>query len=400
MHDSSKNHLPQGDLQDHDTTGYRSALGHTATQTVRLRDFTTGGGHRFPSIEVSYQTLGTLSPARDNVILICHALSGNAHVAGIDKDTTRPGWWDLYVGPGKPIDTDRFFIICPNVLGGCGGSTGPGSLRPGRARLPYGPDFPPVTVWDMVDAQARLLDHLGIERLFAVIGGSLGGMQAQAWAVAQPGRVRHCIPIATCLAHRASQIAFNEVARRAIEQDPGWKKGRYSPSRPPRQGLAVARMIGHITYLSNHAMTEKFGRRRRPDRHPSGLFPDFFDVESYLRHQGESFVRRFDANSLLYLTKAADVFDLLERKNALARVRAKFLIISFTSDWLYPPAQSRELARVLRRHGIDASHVNLPSLYGHDSFLVENPPFAALLGDFLRSHYRPARKKPSPRRVG
>lgn len=377
----------QADLQDHDTSGYESALGVTRAETVRLGSFTTGGGHRFPSVDVSYQTLGTLSPQRDNVILICHALSGDARVGGVDETTGRPGWWDFHVGPGKTIDTDRFFIICANVLGGCAGSTGPSSLRPGRQRDRYGADFPPITIWDMVGVQAMLLDHLGIEKLFAVVGGSLGGMQAMAWAASQPGRVQCFVPIATCLAHRATQIAFNEIARHAISQDPNWKDGYYTPSRPPRRGLALARMIGHITYLSNDSMTRKFGRRRRQERHPSGLFEAFFDVESYLHHQGESFVKRFDANSLIFLTKAADIFDLLDRKAELKQIRAKCLVISFASDWLYTPAQSRDIARVLKRHGVDARHVNLASRYGHDSFLVENPEFSALLGSFLNDEY-------------
>jgi homoserine O-acetyltransferase/O-succinyltransferase len=386
----------QADLQDHDTSGYESALGVTSTQTVRLGAFTTESGHRFSSVDVSYQALGKLSPQRDNVILICHALSGDARVAGVDETTGRPGWWDFHVGPGKTIDTDRFHVICTNVLGGCAGTTGPSSLRPGRRRERYGSDFPAVTIRDMVGVQAMLLDHLGIERLFAVVGGSLGGMQAMAWAVQYPDRVQCLVPIATCLAHRAAQIAFNEIARHAISHDPHWKDGHYPPSRPPRRGLEVARMIGHITYLSNDSMTRKFGRRRREERHPSGLFEHFFDVESYLHHQGESFVKRFDANSLIYLTKAADVFDLLDRKAELKHVRAKTLVISFVSDWLYTPAQSRDITRALKRHGVEAQHVNLPSKYGHDSFLVENPEFSAVLGDFLRAEYEATlSRKPS-----
>ncbi len=226
----------KGNLQDHDVAGYRSPLGVTATQIARLADFRTGSGYQFPYIDVCYQTLGELSPRKDNVILVCHALSGNARVAGLADVDGRPGWWDLHVGPGKAIDTSRFHVICSNVLGGCGGSTGPSSPRPDKRRAQYGPDFPPITIWDMVAAQARLLDHLGIERLFAVVGGSFGGMQALAWAGAYPERVQSCVPIATCLAHRASQIAFNEIARQAVVQDPNWKGGRYTPSASRAEG--------------------------------------------------------------------------------------------------------------------------------------------------------------------
>jgi homoserine O-acetyltransferase len=353
----------------------------THTQTVALPGISTQSGFTVESVDVAFQTLGTLSPARDNAILVCHGLSGNAHVAGLDPHTHRPGWWDYHVGPGKAIDTDRFFVIGSNTLGGCNGTTGPGSLNP-RTGRPFGAEFPPITLRDMVRVQAGLLDHLGIERLFAVIGASMGGMQALAWATDYPGRVRTCIPIATCAAHNAMQIAFNEIGRRAIVTDPAWNGGDYSTAAFPAHGLAVARMVGHVTYLSEQAMTRKFGRRRQPE----GADPRQFSVEGYLHHQGSSFVKRFDPNSYLCLTRAIDEFDLFDGsapEEVLRAVAARFLVLSFSSDWLYPPAQSRELVRRLKRAGLAATYVNVESDYGHDSFLIENPPFADVLRHFL-----------------
>jgi homoserine O-acetyltransferase len=380
-----------GDLQDQQVAGYQSALGVRRTTTVTLPGIQTQSGFKFDTVDVNFLTLGTLSPERDNAILVCHGLSGSAHVAGSDPQTGRPGWWDLHVGPGKAIDTDKFFVIASNTLGGCSGTTGPGSLNP-RTGKPFGMTFPRVTIRDMVHVQAALLDHLGIEKLFAVVGASMGGMQALTWAVDLPARTRICVPIATCTAHSAMQIAFNEVGRRAIMADPDWNGGEYAESRFPSHGLAVARMVGHVTYLSELAMTRKFGRRRQANASDANQF----SVESYLDHQGSSFVKRFDPNSYLYLTRAIDEFDLFGTAaptEVLRGVQARFLVISFSSDWLYPPVQSRELVRQLKRAGIAVTYLNLETDYGHDSFLIENPPFADVLGHFLNGEHAP---KPKP----
>ena len=385
--------LVRGDLQDQKVADYQSPLGVTRTETVTLPGMRTQSGFTFEQVDVAYQTLGTLSPARGNAILICPALTGDAHVAGTDPHSGRPGWWDYHVGPGKAIDPGKFFVICASVLGGCGGTTGPASLCPGTGK-PYGMDFPPVTVRDMVSVQIKLLDHLGIPRLFAAIGGSMGGMQALALAVDHPERVRVCIPIATCISHTAMQIAFNEIGRHAILTDPNWNGGNYSAGRRPVHGLAVARMVGHVTYLSEFAMTHKFGRQRQAERGANGDEAAAFSVESYLQHQGQNFVKRFDQNSYLYLTRAIDQFDLFENGPAaetLRRVRSRFLVISFVSDWLYPPAQSRELVRLLKRAGIPATYINVGTEYGHDSFLIENPAFASVVRHYLENEHRHAR---------
>jgi homoserine O-acetyltransferase len=390
---ASQTNIVRGDLQDQKVADYQSPLGVTRTETVTLPGLRTRSGFTFDRVDVSYQTLGTLSPARDNAILICPALSGDAHVAGTDPHTGRPGWWDYHVGPGKAIDTDKFFVTCASVLGGCGGTTGPTSLRPDTGK-PYGMDFPPVTICDIVAVQIKLLDHLGILRLFAVIGASMGGMQALALAVEYPERVRVCVPIASCISHTAMQIAFNEIGRRAILNDPDWNGGNYSEGRRPVHGLAVARMVGHVTYLSEFAMTHKFGRQRQTKRDVNGDEAALFSVENYLHHQGKSFVNRFDPNSYLYLTKAIDQFDPFENGPAaevLRRVRARFLVISFASDWLYPPAQSRELVRLLKRAGIPVTYINLGTEYGHDSFLIENPAFASVVRHYLENEYHHAR---------
>lgn len=391
MSDASDS-IDQGDLQDQQVASYHSPLGVTRTKTITLRGVPTQSGFTFTQLEVSYQTLGTLSARRDNAILVCHALSGTAHVAGLHPDTGRPGWWDFHVGPGKAIDTDKFFVISANVLGGCDGTTGPSSPCPETGK-PYGMQFPAVTIRDMVTVQEKLLDHLGIERLFAVIGGSMGGMQALAWAVHLPGRIRVCVPIATCAAHNAMQIAFNEIGRRAIITDPNWNGGDYTADRRPKHGLAVARMVGHVTYLSEYAMTRKFGRNLQPSVNAAAAEAAIFTIESYLQHQGKSFVSRFDPNSYLYLTKALDQFDLFggdAPEEVLRQVTAHFLVISFASDWLYPPAQSRDLVRVLKRARVAATYINLETLYGHDSFLIENPEFANVVRHYLENEYRTA----------
>ncbi len=382
--------IDQGDLQDQKISSYRSPLGVTHTQTATIEDLTTESGFRFDQLEVSYQTLGTLSPARDNAILICHALSGDAHVAGTNPKTGRPGWWDYHVGPGKGIDTDKFFVICSNALGGCAGTTGPASARLDTGK-PYGMSFPAITIRDMVAVQTRLIEQLGISRLFGVTGASMGGMQALAWAADYPQRVRICVPLATCTSHSAMQIAFNEIGRRAIRSDTHWNQGNYYEGPRPSHGLAVARMVGHVTYLSAFSMTHKFGRKRQEPSVSRVEDAEMFAVESYLQHQGESFVKRFDPNSYLYLTRALDDFDLFDKgevAEVVGRIRARFLVISFESDWLYPPAQSRELVRLLKRGNVAVTYINLDTPYGHDSFLIENPPFARVLGHYLDHEYR------------
>jgi homoserine O-acetyltransferase len=394
----SEKEMLEGDLQDQVHREYHSDLGIVELSHVRLPGFRTQSGYDLPEIEISYQTLGALSPAKDNAVLVCHALSGDACVAGIHPVTSRPGWWDFHVGPGKAIDTNQFFVICANVLGGCSGSTGPSSINPNTGRH-YATDFPPVTIRDMVQAQVSLLDHLGIERVLAVTGGSMGGMQALLMAVEYPDRLHACIPIATTMAHNAMQIAFNEVGRQAIVTDPNWRDGHYYDHTRPAQGLAVARMIGHVTYLSEYSMHTKFGRRLQRPPVPEDLFPDFFSVESYLQYQGESFVKRFDPNSYLYITKALDRFDLLDGRSGrevLGHVQARFLVISFESDWLYPPEQSRDLVKLLKRASVSTTYLNLATPYGHDSFLIRNPEFSRALSHFLNGEYRNPSRTVSP----
>lgn len=396
----------QTDLQDQQVKNYRSDLGFTTTKIVTLPGIRTQSGYEFKTIDIAYMTLGRLSPKKDNAILVTHAFSGNAHVAGINPETNRPGWWDFHVGPGKTIDTDRFFVIASNVLGGCDGSTGPGSINPETGKR-YAMSFPPVTIRDMVAAQVRLVEHLGIDRLFAVVGGSMGGMQSLVWAVDYPDRVKTCVPIATSMAHSAMQIAFNEVGRQAILTDPNWNEGNYyerkEASERPEHGLAVARMVGHVTYLSEYSMRTKFGRRVQRPSSPEDLFPVFFSVESYLQYQGESFVKRFDPNTYLYITKAMDMFDLLEGKkpsDVLKEVSAKFLVISFESDWLYQPSQSRELVRALKRANVTVSYTNLETPYGHDSFLIKNPELSRIVRNFLYMEYRNLQMDGSGKKIG
>jgi homoserine O-acetyltransferase len=365
---------------------YYSDLGFVSTKTVRLPGFETTFGYKFPYVDINYLTLGQLNEEKNNVILITHALSGNALVAGQDKETGAIGWWDDYVGPNKAIDTNRFFVICSNVIGGCNGSTGPTSINP-KTNQPYNMEFPPITIQDMVKAQYLLLEYLGIEKIFAVIGGSMGGMQALTWALHYPDKVHLCIPIATCMAHSAMQIAFNEVGRQAIMSDPNWNQGNYTPDKRPEHGLAVARMIGHITYLSAEIMEKKFGRKPQRNPEPSDIFPIFFSVESYLQYQGESFVKRFDPNSYLYITKALDMFDWFYNINnpeeALKRIQSKFLVISFESDWLYPPEQSRQIVKLLKRANKSVTYMNLNTSYGHDSFLIPNKELFTVIDSFL-----------------
>ena len=348
-------------------------------------------GVALASHTVAYRTYGTLNAARTNAILVCHALTGDQYVAEPHPVTGKPGWWDTIVGPGLPVDTNRFFVVCANVLGGCMGSTGPMDAKPDGSR--WGTDFPAVTIRDMVRAQKQLIDHLGIERLFAVLGGSVGGMQVLEWAASFPDMVFAALPIATASYHSAQNIAFHEVGRQAIFADPNWAGGRYWVNgRIPAQGLAVARMCAHITYMSEESLTRKFGRRlQNAPKNPSeaiALFGEMFEVESYLRHQGSTFVQRFDANSYLTITRAADYFDLAadykgDLANAFRGTKTRFLLASFTSDWLYPTAESRAIARALNRAGANVSFVEFPTDKGHDAFLLDEPDFHRAMAGFL-----------------
>jgi len=348
-------------------------------------------GQKLGPIDVAYETYGELAPERDNAILICHALSGDAHVAGRHSaDDPKTGWWDIMVGPGKPIDTSRYFVICANIIGGCKGSTGPSSMNP-KAGKPYGLSFPMITVRDVVRVQHALLtQHLGLERLLCVTGGSFGGMQVLQWAIDYPDVVFAALPIASTARLSAQAIAFDEVGRQAIISDPAWNGGDYYNAPPPDRGLAVARMIGHITYLSDRSMHDKFGRNLQ-DRKIVGydFGPPDFQVESYLRHQGDAFVQRFDANSYLYITKAMDYFDLESDYGSLVEafrgVKSRFLVISFTGDWLFPTYQSREIVRALHASGARVSFCEVESGYGHDVFLIKNPALDDLIRSFLNN---------------
>jgi homoserine O-acetyltransferase len=368
-----------------------------------------------PAVTLAYETYGTLAPDRGNAILACHALSGDAHAAGWSDDPDAPsavdgvgadergirprgglGWWDGMIGPGKAFDTDRYFVICVNVIGSCRGSTGPTSLDP-RTGQRYATDFPVVTVGDMVRAQRELLRQLDVPFLLATSGGSLGGMQALEWAVRYPGLVRSCIPIASTARLAPMGMAWGAIGRHAIMSDPAWRDGRYSPDDPPIAGLALARQIGHVTYLSARSLGDKFGRRLQDRDDYSYTFGVDFAIESYLRYQGESFTRRFDANSYLYLSRALSYFDLAKAygngslRRALAVVQARFLILSFSSDWLYPPSDSAELAGALRANGIDVEEHVIESSYGHDAFLLEEAAQTAYVRAFLAETRRLAR---------
>jgi homoserine O-acetyltransferase len=347
-------------------------------------------GATLAPVEIAYETYGELNAAKTNAILVLHAFSGDAHAAGISPETGKPGWWDNMIGPGKAFDTNKYFVISSNVLGGCRGSTGPSSINPATG-CPYAMSFPVITIGDMVRAQRMLIDSLGIERLLSVSGGSMGGLQALEWAVAWPDRVVSAIPIACTTRHSAQQIAFNEVGRQAIMADPDWNEGDYYSGKPPARGLAVARMVGHITYMSDDSMREKFGRRLRGKENFGFGFDVDFEVESYLRYRGSQFVSRFDANSYLYITKAMDYFDLTNGRGSVAaafeRVGARFLVISFSSDWLYPSYQSQEIVRALRARNCDVAYVELQSNYGHDSFLVDVAEQSDLVRGFLASTF-------------
>ena len=334
-------------------------------------------------ITLAYETYGALNRDKTNAILVAHALSGDAHAAGFGEGDSAPGWWDAMIGPGKAFDTDRYFVICSNVIGGCKGSTGPSSLNP-QTGNPYGLDFPVITIADMVEAQRHLVDRLGIEKLLGVTGGSMGGMQALQWVASYGERVRSAIPIAAALKHSPQQIAFDEVVRLSIMGDPAWRQGEYYESGQPEKGLAVARMIGHITFMSEKSMEEKFSRKLKKGQYNFGFAADF-EVEGYLRNRGDNFVRRFDANSYLYITKAMDYFDLSGGR-LIPNGRdlpTRFLVISFKSDWLYPSHQSQEIVRELKMEQADATYCELPSTYGHDAFLLEVEEQTTLIKHFL-----------------
>jgi len=346
-------------------------------------------GKRLEQVDIAYETWGELDELGTNAVLICHALTGDAHVAsGPDAGGVEvPGWWDVMVGPHKPFDTTKYFVICSNVLGGCSGTTGPGSLDPSTG-LPYGLTFPLVTVEDMVNAQAALLDELGVDTLVAVVGGSMGGMQALAWVKQHPKRVRTCIGVATTPRLGAQAIGFNEVGRQAILADPNFRGGDYYGKSQPEQGLAIARMVGHITYLSDESMRAKFGRRLQDRAHHAFDFVTEFEVESYLAYQGRKLVERFDANTYLYMTKSMDYFDLAaEHEGQLARAfgntKTRFCLVSFTSDWLFPTSESRAIVHALNAAGARVSFAEIVTDKGHDAFLLEEPELFAIIRGFL-----------------
>ncbi|SDK57103.1 homoserine O-acetyltransferase [Billgrantia gudaonensis] len=364
------------------------SVGLVTPQTAHFDDpLTLACGMTLPAYDLTYETYGTLNAERNNAVLICHALSGHHHAAGYHDDERKPGWWDAHIGPGKSIDTNRFFVVSLNNLGGCHGSTGPASINPETGRL-WGPEFPMVTVGDWVHSQARLADRLGIERFAAVVGGSLGGMQVLQWTLTYPERIANAVVIAATPKLSAQNIAFNEVARQAIRSDPDYHGGWYAEhGTAPRRGLKLARMVGHITYLSEDAMGSKFGRDLRTNDLNFGYDVEF-QVESYLRYQGDTFSSAFDANTYLLMTKALDYFDPAaahggDLARALAPAVCPFLVVSFTSDWRFPPSRSRELTDALIHAGKPVSYVNIDSPHGHDAFLLPDPRYQAVFAAFM-----------------
>jgi homoserine O-acetyltransferase len=367
---------------------FESSVGFVETQYVEFPSVALDSGLTLAPVTVAYETYGTLNADHSNAVLLLHALSGDAHAAGYHDGDRKPGWWDMMVGPGRAFDTDKYFMICSNVIGGCKGSSGPASIDPDTGRE-YGLRFPVVTVPDMVRVEKMLMDHLGIERLLTVAGGSMGGMQGLEWVTSYPESVASCITIGTTYRHSPMQIAFNEVGRQAIMRDPNWRDGDYYGHSPPDAGLTVARMIGHVTYLSDESMHLKFGRRLR-DKEVLGYdFTMDFEVESYLKYQGEVFTQRFDANTYLYITKALDYFDLANGYGTLVEAfrevpaDTRFLLVAFSSDWLYPPYQSKEIVRALKGNGLDTTYVEISSSFGHDAFLVETFQQTHVIRHFL-----------------
>lgn len=345
-------------------------------------DLLLESGERLGPIKLAFETYGKLNVDKSNAILVLHALSGDSHAAGSG------GWWSNLIGEGKGIDTNKYFVICSNIIGGCQGSTGPYSTNP-KTGKPYGIEFPTITIGDIVNAQRYLIDYLGIEKLLAVVGGSMGGMQVLQWMVTYPQRVCSAIPIASTMTHTPQQIAFNEVGRQAVMADPDWCKGAYYGVTIPAKGLAIARMVGHITYMSDTSMTEKFGRKTKPNS-AKFKFDTDFEVEGYLRYKGDNFVKRFDANSYLYITKAIDYFNILNGHrpdNVFKGLNAKVLVITFKSDWLYPTYQSQEIVKSCKLAGIDASYCEINSTYGHDAFLLETEQETKLISNFLKNVY-------------
>jgi homoserine O-acetyltransferase len=371
----------------------RTAIGSSHRVEFGLdRPLRLDSGASLGPFTIAYQTYGRLNAARSNAILVCHALSGDQYVAGTNSVTGRSGWWEHMVGPGLTLDTERYFVICSNVLGGCMGTTGPKEIDPVTGE-PWGLAFPVITIADMVRAQKLLIDHLGIETLFCVTGGSMGGMQVLQWASSYPDRVATAVPIASAARHSAQNIAFHEVGRQAIMADPDWCGGDYLRNgKVPRRGLAVARMAAHITYLSEQALHRKFGRNLQDRVNITYGFDADFQVENYLRHQGSAFVDRFDANSYLYITRAMDYFDLAQEHdgllaNAFTGTPVRFCVISFTSDWLFPTPENREVVRALNAVAANVSFVEVKSDKGHDAFLLDEPEFFATLSGFLAGAY-------------
>ncbi|HRY07425.1 MAG TPA: homoserine O-acetyltransferase [Hyphomicrobiaceae bacterium] len=347
-------------------------------------------GKSLDEFQIAYETWGELNADKSNAVLVCHALTGDQYVIGENPVTKKPGWWETLLGPGKPIDTNKYFVICANILGGCMGTTGPASLNPATGR-PYGLSFPVITIADMVNAQVRLIDHFGIDQLFAVIGGSMGGMQVLDWATRHKERCFSAMPIAAAARHSSQNIAFHEVGRQAVMADPEWCRGDYlSQGRVPTKGLAVARMAAHITYLSEEALHQKFGRNLQNREERTFSFDADFQVESYLRHQGSTFVDRFDANAYLYITRAMDYFDIAAAHgdvlaSAFKGTRTRFLVVSFTSDWLYPTRESRQIVQALNAVAANVSFVEIESNKGHDAFLLHEPEFFATVEGFVKA---------------
>lgn len=378
-------------------TEKKDGIGIVETKYFNLsegEEFVLESGVKLPELKIAYETYGELNKKKTNAILICHALSGDAHAAGYHEGETKPGWWDDMIGPGKAFDTDKYFVVCSNIIGGCRGSIGPNSINP-KTGKPYGLSFPIVTIKDMVSAQKMLLDSMGIEKLLCVSGGSMGGMQVLQWGLSYPKYVQSCIPIATTYKHSAQQIAFSEVGRQAIMADPNWEGGDYHEKKThPSAGLAVARMIGHITYMSNNSMEQKFGRMLKKEEY-GYEFTAEFEVEGYLRYRGDAFVKRFDANSYLYITKAMDYFDLQQDDkliHAFKDAKSRFLIIAFSSDWLYPPYQSKEIVKALKMNGVDVTYCEISSDYGHDAFLLEFNEETKLVKHFIDKTFKKVNK--------
>ncbi len=363
-----------------------AGLGLVEPQYFHFDELRLESGAVLRPVTLCYETYGTLNHGNSNAILITHAFSGDAHAAGYHRGDRKPGWWDNMIGPGKAFDTNKYFVICSNVIGGCAGSTGPSSINPATGKR-YALDFPLVSIADMVAAQQKLICHLGIEKLLCVAGGSMGGMQVLQWIKSFPNMLHAAIPMATCARHSPQQIAFNEVGRQAVMADLNWNHGDYYDKEPPARGLSVARMVGHITYMSDRSMAEKFGRKMKEKGDGTKFTPDF-EVEGYLKYRGDSFVARFDANSYLYITKAMDLFDLAGEQplhEVFRGIDVRLLVLSFKSDWLYPSYQSLEIVKACKFAGLECSYVEVESTWGHDAFLLETERSEKLIRHFLNS---------------